>query len=139
MRYIFDANISFRLAEGLNILEKGNRNDVGGVIEILHADQIIELGKGATDAQIIEYAGANQTVIISQDDDFKRIKSNKELLKQLHVGYVLYIPPKHGMRYWEMVEAFICGWKDLKEKLHNEHAPFIFKIDKSGKIQKIPL
>lgn len=140
MHYIFDANLSHRLAEGLHILEQGNDRSREPIVFIVHADKVGELGRGATDAQIIAYAGKTQAIIISQDDDFKRIKSNMQLLKGLSVGYVLYrTPKKGGARYWEIVEAFISGWKQLKTKIAETSLPFVLQVDRKGGISKIDL
>ena len=134
MIFLFDANISWRIAEGLNILEQGNNRNVNQII-IEHADKI--LGAGAEDIDVIREAGKKSAVIISQDDDFKRIKVNRGLIIQLMVGYVLYRPPRHGSRYWEIVESFVAGWQGLREKLSTETFPFIYEIDKFGKSKKV--
>ena len=135
MHFIFDANLSFRLAEGLRIFESGDTRSV--ITKIDHSDTL--LGKSASDEEIIKIAGKTNAIIISQDDDFKRIKSNKELIKQLGVGYVMYRPPKHGSRYWEIIESFVVGWQRLKMKLSEEKPPFLYQIDRKGNPQKIDL
>jgi len=134
MHLIFDANLSFRLAEALQILESG---DINSKVKIDHADSLV--GKGATDEDIIKVAGKTNAIIISQDDDFKRIKSNRELIKKLSVGYIMYRPPKHGSRYWEIVESFILGWQDLKQIISKTTQPFLYQIDRKGNIQEIDL
>lgn len=139
MNFIFDANLSFRLAEGLAILESGNDPDKEVIVSCKHANYVDDLGEGATDPQVIQYAGKNKAIIISQDDDFKRIQGNRVLIKELKVGYVLYKPPKHGCRYWEIVEAFIAGWKKLKDTLKDKEPPFMFIIDKKGNPQEIKM
>lgn len=134
MTFLFDANISWRIAEGLNILEQGNSRNIIPII-IEHADKI--LGPGAEDLDVIKEAGKKSAIIISQDDDFKRIKANRSLIIQLKIGYVLYRPPRHGSRYWEIVESFVAGWQELREKLSKESFPFIYEIDKFGKSKKV--
>lgn len=134
MHLIFDANFSHRLSAGLDILNKGNSDKF---IKIDHADTL--LGAGATDEEIIHEAGKTKAIIISQDDDFKRIRSNKLLIKALGVGYVLYRPPKHGCRYWEIVNAFILCWPKLKETLSTAKTPFIFELNKSGQLHEVAL
>ncbi|MFM9984885.1 MAG: DUF5615 family PIN-like protein [Flavobacteriales bacterium] len=135
MHFIFDANLSFRLSDGLEILEKGDTKSA--IKKIDHADKLV--GKGATDPDIIRIAGKTHAIIISQDDDFKRIKSNKELIKQLKVGYVMYRPPKHGSRYWEIVQSFILGWPEIKRVLASKRPPFLYQINKDGKMQEVEL
>ena len=139
MNFIFDANLSFRLAEGLAILESGNDPEWEVIVNCKHADRVEDLGEGATDPQVIEYAGKNNAIIISQDDDFKRIVGNKLLIKELKVGYILYKPPKRGCRYWDIVEAFIAGWKKIKENLKDKQPPFMYIIDSKGNMQEIKM
>ena len=138
MNFLFDANLSYRLADGLNVLESGNDAEKEVIATCVHSDFIDELGTGAKDPQLISYASKSNSVIISQDDDFKRIQSNARMLKDLKVGYILYKPPKHGSRYWEIVESFILSWKELKVKLKDKEPPFVFIIDKKGKIAELP-
>ena len=135
MHYIFDANLPYRLAEALRILEQGDR--ASKVSGIDHADTL--LGQGATDEAIILEAGTKHSIIFSQDDDFKRIKSNAKLLKELGVGFVMYKPPKRGARYWEIVKAFVNAWPQLKEKLESKKPPFILQLNSKGEISEIPL
>ena len=131
MYFIFDANMPLRLVKGLELLDQENRS--GTIkIKIDHSDKVVKVA--ATDADIIKYASKVDAIIISEDDDFKRIKSNKALLKSLGVGYVLYRPPKHGARYWEKVQAFIIGWEKLKEKIRTLTKPFVLVINKKGEI-----
>jgi predicted metal-dependent hydrolase len=131
MYFLFDANFSHRLAEGLKILEDGNDRAREVFVTIDHTEKIQSL-RSAPDADIILFAGKHNAIIVSQDDDFKRLKANKELIKTLKVGYVHYKPPKHGSRYWDIVESFIKGWKVLKEKLNDKEPPFVCQIDKAG-------
>src|SRR5690606_16313622 len=110
MRFLFDANMPLRLAKGLELLDQENLRIV--TVEIMHADE--ECGLGATDADIIQRAAQIKAVIVSEDDDFKRIKANKQLIEKLNIGYVLYKPPKkRGIRYWEKTVAFILSWEKL--------------------------
>ncbi|MEO6832858.1 MAG: DUF5615 family PIN-like protein [Chitinophagaceae bacterium] len=133
MHFLFDANLSHRLAEALKVLEEGD--DRGISVTISHADNL--LGRGATDMEVIQEAGKTKAIIISQDDDFKRIKSNATLMRQLQVGYVLYKPPKKGSRYWDIVVSFVQGWQRLKETLANRETPFVFTINAKGESQEV--
>jgi len=136
MYFIFDANMPLRLVKGLELLDQEN---ISGTVKIKidHSDKVVKIA--ATDAEIIKYAAKVDAIIISEDDDFKRIKSNKELLKSLGVGYVLYRPPKHGARYWEKVQAFIFGWENLKRKITELTKPFVLIVNKKGEIFEEPL
>jgi hypothetical protein len=131
MHFLFDAQMPVKLAEGIAILDQENRH--GEIkIQVSHADNL--LGKGATDEQVIHKASEIDAIIFSQDDDFKRIKTNKALIKQLGLGYVLYKPPQRGSRYWEISVSVVLAWEDLKEKINSIQKPFILKINRKGEI-----
>lgn len=133
MRFLFDAQMPLRLAKGLEMLDKDNLANIQ--TEILHADDVC--GQGATDDEVINKAAEVGAIIVSEDDDFKRIKANKKLIQNLNVGYVLYKPPKKtGIRYWEKTVAFILAWEKLKEKILSIDTPFVLKIDRKGNIQQ---
>lgn len=133
MYFIVDANMPIRMAKGLELIDQ---NNISGHINvnIEHVDEI--LGTSATDEEVIVYAGKVDAIIISQDDDFKKIKSNKKLVEKLKIGYVLYKPPKHGMRYWEKVQSFILGWERLKDLIRATPKPFIIIIEKNGSVKQ---
>jgi predicted nuclease of predicted toxin-antitoxin system len=134
MHFLFDAQMPLRLAKGLPLIDKDNLKEIK--IQISHADELDGLGQGATDYQVIQKAYELDAIIVSEDDDFKRIKANKELIIKLKVGYVLYKPPKHGSRYWEKALGIIQAWERLKEMINSIEKPFILKIDKDGKIHR---
>lgn len=132
MLFLFDAQMPKRLANGLQMLDNDNLAQIN--VEIVHADDVC--GQGTPDPDIIKKAAELSAVIVSEDDDFKRLKANKQLIKQLNVGYVLYKPPRHGSRYWEKAVAFILAWENLKTKIRTLQPPFILNVDKKGNIQQ---
>lgn len=132
MDFLFDANMPARLAKGLALIDRENLN--GNVINIFHVDDL--LGMGATDEQVILKANEINAVIVSEDSDFKTVRRNKELVKKLKVGYVLYKPPSHGSRYWEKAISIILAWEKLKENVKKNTKPFMIKIDKKGEIHE---
>lgn len=133
MLFLFDAQMPLRLAKGLPLIDKDNLRQIN--IEIIHADEI--LGEGVSDALIIHKAHELDAVIVSEDDDFKRIKANKDLVIKLKVGYVLYkAPKKHGSRYWEKAVALILAWENLKKMISEIEKPFVIKIERDGKLYR---
>lgn len=114
MYSIFDANMPPKLVTGLGALNQ--ENSINALkIKIVYSDHLLNIG--ATDEEIIHKAERLGAIIISQDDDFPGIKTNKQLVKKLKVGYVSYKPPMHGARYWEKGQAFILAWERLKQKI----------------------
>jgi hypothetical protein len=56
-------------------------------------------------------------VIVTHDQDFKRVKHLKGLLTEHRVGYIIFRVPKGVYQYWDIVKAFINKWEQLKEKI----------------------
>lgn len=134
MNFILDENMPPRLSKGLQSLDQENSIANPDIIKVIHS---AEIKRTATDEEIIKMASKRDAIIISQDDDFKRIKSNKVLIKQLKVGYVLYKPPsKTGLRYWEMVKSIILVWEPLKQRIRESEKPFFLIINRKGEISE---
>ena len=129
MTYIFDENYSYRLAEGLSILEEGNvRSSIK--TKITHVKQ---LGlQSATDEEIIEHAGKIKGVIITMDKDFKHMKHYYALYKAHHCGVIVFRSSKNVIHYWDIVKSFINKWEELKVELSNNTPPFAFQINSKG-------
>ena len=68
MLYIFDNQCPPGLAQGLALLENGNRNsDIK--VKVKHISELIS--SNSTDEKIIECAGSSKGIIITLDKDFK--------------------------------------------------------------------
>jgi len=82
--------------------------------------------------EIIALAGKEKAIIVTQDEDFKRIKHYHQLYKQHSVGVIFYKSPSGGMTYWEVVKSFIKTWEDMKANLSKFTPPFVCEITKTG-------
>ena len=133
MHFIFDANLPLRLAKGLVYIDNDNLREIK--VQISHADELC--GPGHDDRDVIIKAHELGGIIISEDDDFKRIKENKALIRKLGVGYVLYkAPQKRGSLYWDKAKAIILAWEPLKARIRASSVPFIMNIDRKGNIHQ---
>jgi len=133
MTYIFDENYSYRLAEGLRLIEEGNlRSKIK--IEITHV-KLLHL-EGATDEQLIEAAGNCNGIIITMDKDFKHIKHYYSLYKKHKTGAIIFRSSKGIIHYWDIVKSFINRWEELKKEISNATLPFAYQINSKG-IQKL--
>lgn len=131
--YIFDENYSFRLAEGLKLIEEGNLRSKVKIV-ITHIKFLGLLG--ATDERIIEEAGKHNGIIITLDKDFKHMKHYYSLYTKHKTGVVIFRSSKGVIHYWDIVKSFINRWEELKEAVSKEPFPFAFQINSKG-IQKL--
>lgn len=132
IHFLFDACLPHRLAQGLELMDQENTRDIN--IKITHV--ATEYGDGILDPDVVPIAQKLNAILVSEDDDFKKVKAVKALVKNLKVGYVLYKPPPHGIRYWEKSVALILAWENLKEEVRNRTPPFILTINKNGHISE---
>lgn len=133
MKYIFDENFSYRLAQGLSLIEQGNLKSKTQA-EITHV-KFLGL-EGATDEEIIEAAGKNDGIIITMDKDFRHMKHYFQLYKIHKTGVIIFRSSKGKLSYWDIVKSFINKWEELKQGILNESIPFAFQINTKG-IQKL--
>lgn len=125
MLLIFDANCSKKIAEGLDLLEQGNKRSP------IHA-QVRHITKltipNATDEEIIELVGMNKGVIITYDKGFKTNKHRYQLYRQHSIGVILFHSYKEVIHYWDIVKSFIGRWEELKQTIKDENFPFLYEI-----------
>lgn len=135
MHFLFDENMPIRLAKGLEILDADNQYGKSPVHKISHMKEYYK--PGATDPDIVRLAKRLNAIVVSEDDDYKNISSLCDLIKRLRVGYVLFkFPRKSGCTYDDIVASFITAWPNLKKALIGETPPFMFIIDRSGRVTK---
>ena len=134
MIYIFDENYSYRLAQGLILIEQGNFKSKFP-IEITHV-KLLGL-EGSSDERLIEEAGKRNGVIITMDKDFRHMKHYYSLYKKYKTGVIIFRSSKGVIHYWDIVKSFINKWEELKEAISNDLLPFAYQINMKG-IQKLP-
>ena len=131
MLFIFDENYSHRIADGLNLLEQGNRKSP---IQVT-ATHILTLTNGKTgepDEVVIKIAGIKKGIIFTKDKDFKHIKSVAPLYKAHKVGVVFLKQYKKGLSYWDNLKILIDQWENLKETLSKDTPPFVYQLSDDG-------
>ncbi len=129
MLFIFDNQCSQRLANGLNILEEGNKLSPHQCT-VKHIKDLIP--GNSTDEKVIETAGINKGIIITYDKDFRELKQHYPLYERHKVGVAFFRSPKKVLRYWDIVVSFINHWEKLKENIYNDKAPFAYEVTLRG-------
>jgi hypothetical protein len=132
VKIYIDENISIYLAKGLHLLEQPNNHG----FEILSIKEVF--GEGVADETWIPKIGSEKGIVISQDYNIYRIRSQRELIFQHGLGIFFIIPPgKSGYTYWEIVKYSINHWEEIKKKSNETLLPFAFKCPCRGKIEQI--
>jgi predicted nuclease of predicted toxin-antitoxin system len=135
MHFLFDEMMPFRLAKGLEILDADN--EVGKPLVHSFTHMTEHYKPGADDPDIVRLAKKLNAIVVSEDDDYKNITATCGLIKKLRIGYILFqLPKKIGSTYDDKVLAFIKAWPELKQKLKGEKPPYMFVINRNGKVDK---
>lgn len=139
MVFVFDENYSHRLATGLNYLEEGNKNRKNVEAEVWHIKELATHlkiqpldGNSYMDGEVIEIVGKKNGILITQDNDFKRIKHLKGLLKENNVGVIIFKTFIDTSGYWNMVSSIVTRWHEIKAVVEHRTPPFCLMVDKKG-------
>lgn len=122
----FDENISWRLAEAMSILEKGNEKP----FEIIYVPRQFKQGeKDETWLPKIEKG----SVVITKDkrirrDYLKIIESNK-------LGCFYFIGK--GLPKWIIVRTIVNKWEEIKKIIGKEKRPFAYSFSARSKLRKL--
>jgi hypothetical protein len=100
MLIVFDENQSVRIAEGLRILESGNRKSPVQTQVKLITELTDRRASYPRDTEVIGEHGGNY---FTKDKDFKTVKLLKTMFKEHKVGVVFFKQHKNGLSYWENV------------------------------------
>jgi predicted nuclease of predicted toxin-antitoxin system len=131
MRFLFDENCPIHLANGIKHLEQGNHKSKHQS-EVLYILDFVGKGSSPEDEEVIKIAGKQKAIIVTQDEDFKRIKHYRQSYIEHNVGVIFYKSPSGGMTYWEVVKSFIKTWEEMKKELSKLQPPFVCEIHKQG-------
>lgn len=143
MVIIFDENYSPKLADGIRLLEQGNTKNkpIAEVWHILALAESLNLKPKSSssymDEEVIEIAGKKRGIIITQDNDFRRIKHLHQLYKDHKVGVIFFQTPKGKISYWDIVKVFVQNWNELKTIIQKEDTPFCFNVKSRGGISRL--
>lgn len=132
MKIYIDENISPFLAHGLNVLEKPFNKDV----EVLSIKDVFK--EGAKDEYWIPKVGAENGIVITQDYNIQRTRSQKVLYLKHGVGIFFFSSSKKGFSYWDMVLQIIKRWSSIKKLASKTKLPFAFRCtSRSPDFEKI--
>jgi hypothetical protein len=131
-----DENLQANLAKGFNILQQPQNLKLKEKIEIKSI--LEEFGRGCLDEEWIPLADNNESCIITQDYNLKRIKHQKELCDKFGLGMIYLRPPsKTGFSYWDMVGVLHKNWDEICRTVLSQKRPFAFEIRVRGGIKRL--
>ncbi|NQT16826.1 MAG: hypothetical protein HQ582_28980 [Planctomycetes bacterium] len=134
MKIFLDENFSKYIADALNCLQKGYRSEETEVLHIAEA-----FGKGSPDEEWIPRVAQMHGVILTEDMNIHRTKSQYALCENFKVGIVFFRPPKkRSFTYWQWVEIVMKHWAAIKEIAKNATRPFAYEITPRSK-EPMPL
>ena len=124
MKIFFDENFSPHLAEGLAAFQEGRKREE---IEVLHCKE--KFGRGAKDEDWLPQAARMHGVVITQDLNIHRTRSQWEICEQYKIGIFFFRPPKKSpYTYWEWIREVVKHWEAIKALGKSTPRPFAFEI-----------
>lgn len=125
MKFIFDENLPQHLANGMSCLDK----------EVTIEHVLDSLDRGTADVKLLKYVGQNDLFLITKDTRMRYNPAEKAALIKYNVGAFVLIGKT--MRLWDIVKQLINSWEQIKEISETIEKPFIYKIRRSGKPERV--
>ncbi|MEO8087035.1 MAG: hypothetical protein ABI763_09460 [Bacteroidota bacterium] len=138
MVFVFDENFSHWLVTAMHFLEQGNQfrtttnTEVYHILKLAEELQYPKIGASYKDDDVIKMTASKSGILLTHDDDFRRIKHLSKLFKANNVGVFFFQTHNDSRGYWNMVNNLIKRWPEIKEKAENTVPPFYFCIKKTG-------
>lgn len=125
MKFLIDENISKKVAAALRALDE----DVHHVTDLLH--------EGATDEEVLRFAGENEFFFITRDERIRYKPNEKAAIKNHSLGVFLLAGKKKSAM--ELARQLIWNWDKVKECAGQTNRPFIRRIRSRGeRIEDVP-
>ncbi len=121
MKFLFDENLSPRLAQALEVLGE----------EVVHITELCP--KGTQDTKWLELAGAEDMIAVSRDQAILRRPNELSALRQNKVGLFLVFGKKRGA--WDQVVQIITHWEQMKDLASKARRPFAYRVPQRGGIK----
>jgi hypothetical protein len=128
-----DENISPHLGRALNHIQKGlNPN-----IQVIVLKD--EFGQGLKDHEWIPLLKGQNAYVITQDVNIHRRKHERELYERYEIGvfFLKANSKKHGLSYWEQVQAIVKNWESINQIISKKKPPFAYIMKMRSKPEEI--
>lgn len=121
----FDRNMGRRVPEALRLVDIP--------VEVVYHDRMF--GQDTKDDQWLPVVGAKGWSVIGQDRRFHRRSTERLAIVQYKVG-VFYLWGA-GAPAWEKLRCFMRAYDDILDVLCNVDRPFLYRIERSGRLADI--
>lgn len=129
MNFLFDENLPPPLARALRELGEPVR----------HVIDVPELGKGATDAEIVPFAAAWDYRLVSRDKAMLKPSQLKTVIHAEEVGYYLFrLGKARQPAKWELIQYVIKHWPAIVEHAHQNEPPYVMQIRRKAGLKPYP-
>jgi predicted nuclease of predicted toxin-antitoxin system len=122
---LFDANMPYDLAWALRRLGKS----------VVHVVDIEELGSGAPDHQIVQYAASRGLVVVTRDHAMKRTHGFKADVVRLKAGiFLVNTGSARQLRAWEIAKLMFRAWDHMEAFVEEHGVPFVALVKHNGRV-----
>jgi hypothetical protein len=129
VNFLFDENLPAKLARALRELGEPVR----------HVVDIAELGKGATDDEIIPFAAEWDYRLVSRDKAMIKPSQLKAVIHASGVGmYLFRLGRARQPSKWELVQYVIRHWPTITEHASRTEPPYVMQIRRAGGLKPYP-
>lgn len=128
MKFLFDNNMSHPLAQALRLLSQ----------PVTHVRDVQQLGPGATDDLILNFAATREYLVVTKDAAILRTPQFRAIIEEEGVGLFLV---KQGrvrkLRAWDEAKLIVRRLDDLKHYAETTEKPFLAEIPRTGSVKRI--
>lgn len=125
MNIVFDENLPLLLARAFGSLQFGILDERD--VLVYHITDLF--GKGLLDEEWIPKIGRMGSIVITQDINMRRVKSQFVLLEKYKVMMFIVRPQSGvGFNHWNMVQILVKHWGSIKDIARRETGPSFYEI-----------
>lgn len=129
MNFLFDENLPPGLARALRELGE----------QVRHVVDVPELGKGATDEEIVTFAAEWDYRIVGRDRAMLKPSQLKALIHAQGIGmYLFRLGKARQPSKWDLIERVIKHWPAIVEHARDNEPPYVMQIRRRGGLKSYP-
>ena len=128
MKLLFDNNMSHPLARALRLLSR----------PVTHVRDIDQLGGGATDDLILNYAASRGYCVLSKDAAIIRTPQFRAIIQEEGVGFFMLRQGRaRKLRAWDEAKLVVKAFDNIERFADDTPRPFVAEIIRSGRVKRL--